>query len=155
IETSPSLLYVVSADYDLIGKLNATLPSLLSKEESVVWDLLNRLAGARLRDAEDSFIFATVRKYWAKLQPLASSKTFQVISARKALRILQTKPKRTPGIGLRAWGTGASAEVNVHVSVREEMTPWPSVAARIVEKGIVDVIAAVNRKRQEQVYDPE
>lgn len=155
VEAHPSLLYVVSVDYGLISRLTATLPGLLSLQERQVWGLLQRLSGARLRSAEDAFVFRTVRKYWASLKPLAATTPFQVISARKSLRILQTNPKRTPGVGLRAWGTGASAEVNVHVSVANEMTPWETVAARIEAKGIHDVIGAVNRRRTEEVYDPE
>lgn len=80
---------------------------------------------------------------------------FHVISARRAVRILQTQPQRTPGIGLKAWGTGANAEVNVHVSIREDTTPWSLVSHRIVVNGIEDIIRAINRKRVEEVFDPE
>jgi hypothetical protein len=155
VEARPSLIYVVSADYDLVGKLKDLLPKLLTDDETLVWDILNKCGGARLRHAEDAFIFATVRKYWEAMRQVAAANAFHVISARKALRVLNTKPQRTPGIGLRAWGTGASAEVNVHVSVKEEMTPWPVVRDRILEKGVGDIVGAVNRKRVEEVYDPE
>jgi hypothetical protein len=155
VETHPNLLYVVSADYDLVGKLGELLPKVLTNHERLVWDLLNRCGGAHLRNGEDSFIFQTVRKYWDTIRPVAAANPFFVISARKALRILHIKPQRTPGIGLRAWGTGASAEVNVHVSINEEMTPWTNVRDRIVAHGVEDIVRAVNRKRVEEVYDPE
>lgn len=155
VEARPSLIYVVSADYDLVGKLKDLMPTLLTSEEALVWDLLNKCGGYRLRHAEDAFIFATVRKYWDQMRPVAAANSFHVISARKALRVLNTKPQRTPGIGLRAWGTGASAEVNVHVSVKDEMTPWSVVRDRIIENGVADIVGAVNRKRVEEVYDPE
>jgi hypothetical protein len=155
VEARPSLIYVVSADYDLVGKLKDLLPTLLTSEETLVWDLLNKCGGYRLRHAEDAFIFATVRKYWEQMRPVAAANAFHVISARKALRVLNTKPQRTPGIGLRAWGTGASAEVNVHVSVKDEMTPWAVVRDRIVQNSVEDIVGAVNRKRLEEVYDPE
>ncbi len=155
IEALPNLLYVVSVDYDLVPRLASTLPGLLSRNEQIAWDILNRSAGAHLHSAEDIFVAATVRAYWEQLKALASDTPFHVISARKAVRVLQTKPYRTPGIGLRAWGTGASAEVNVHVSIREDMTPWASVRERIIGKGIGDIVEAVNRRRTELVYDPE
>ena len=77
------------------------------------------------------------------------------MSARKSVRILQTKPQRTPGIGLKAWGTGASGEINVHVSIREDTTPWATVSQRIIDSGVQNIVNAVNRKRTEVVYDPE
>ena len=80
---------------------------------------------------------------------------FRVISARKAIRILQKLPKRTPGIGLRAWGTGASAEVNVHISIEQETKSWMEIHERVSSRGLSDIIEAINRKRTEVVYDPE
>jgi len=71
------------------------------------------------------------------------------------MRFLQKFPKRTPGLGLRAWGTGASAEVNVHIAVSQETKQWDEVHSRIQESGIADIIDAVNRKKREWVYDPE
>jgi hypothetical protein len=155
VEARPSLIYVVSADYDLVGKLKDLLPNLLTGDEALVWAILNKCGGSRLRHAEDAFIFATVRKYWDTMRTVAATNAFHVISARKALRVLNAKPQRTPGIGLRAWGTGASAEVNVHVSVKDDMTPWPVVRDRILANGVADIVGAVNRKRMEEVYDPE
>lgn len=155
VEAQPTLLYVVAVDYALIGELKRSLPTLLTREEQIVWDLLNRYQGTQLRHAEDTFIFTAVRTHWDDLKPLAQIAPFNVISARKAIRILQTKPYRTPGIGLRAWGSGASAEVNVHVSIKDDMTPWKTVCDRIIVNGIIDVVRAVNRKRVEEVYDPE
>ena len=155
LDSLPNLLYVVSVDYDLVGNLNALLPRMLSRDEVIVWDLLNRYAGTRVRNAEDAFILDMVDKYWIHIEKVVQNNPFHAISARKAIRILQTIPHRTPGIGLRAWGTGAAAEVNVHVSIREDTTPWAEVRDRIVSRGISDIIQAVNRKRVEEVYDPE
>jgi len=155
VEAQPNLLYVVSADYDLVARLKELLPQLLSSDEATVWEVLNKCSGTHLRNGEDDFIFSTVRKYWSAIKEVVAANPFEVISARKALRILHTNPQRTPGIGLRAWGTGASAEVNVHVSIKAEMTPWSAVRDRIVAKGVADVVHAVNRKHVEEVYDPE
>jgi hypothetical protein len=86
---------------------------------------------------------------------LVPDPVFRIISARKAIRILQKHPKRTPGLGLRAWGTGASAENNVHVSVADETKIWDEIFIRIVKNGLPDIISAVNRKKAELVFDPE
>lgn len=155
LETLPSLLYVVSVDFTLVPTLNRLLPELFSSDERIVWDLLNRYEGARLRTAEDAFVFTMVRRHWEQIRETIQDKPFHAVSARKSIRVLHTKPKRTPGIGLRAWGTGASAEVNVHLSIREDTTPWNDVATRIAARGLADVIAAINRRRHEWVYDPE
>ncbi len=155
LDSAPNLIYAISVDYNLIGNLNNVLPTLLSHEESIVWDLLLNHAGPRIRTAEDDFVFGTTRKYWSTLREVADQSPYHVISARKAIRILQVKPKRTPGIGIRAWGTGASAEVNVHVSIKDETTPWTAVEERILRGGLRDIVSAVNRKRREWIHDPE
>jgi hypothetical protein len=155
LETMPNLIYAVSVDYDLVRVLEVTLPALFDRQETIVWALLNEKGGSRLRSAEDAFIFAAVRKHWTVIRDKIGERPYAVISARKSIRVLQTKPKRTPGIGLRAWGTGASAEVNVHLSIREDMMMWDGIEERILSKGLDDVIGAVNRKRMESVYDPE
>jgi len=147
-------VYLVSVDYDLVGSLDKLLPTLLTSEESLVWKLLNDHEGSRLRNAEDRFVFATSVKYWEKLKRVARDTPFNVISARKAIRVLQTEPQRTPGIGLRAWGTAARGEVNVHISIQQETTPWQEVSKRISSEGISSIVSAVNRKRTEEVYDP-
>ncbi len=155
IEKVPNLLYAVSIDYNLVSNLNTLLPKILNQEETIVWELLSSYTGSRVRKAEDEFIFNTVRRHWSSFKQIIQNNPFHVISARKAIRILQDKPQRTPGLGLRAWGTGASAEVNVHISVQEDTTPWSVVSERIKEKGIIDIIGAVNRKRMAEIYDPE
>ena len=151
----PNLIYVVSVDYDLVDNLNNLLPSLFQRNEAIVWSLLNNYKGALIRSAEDSFIFSTVRKYWPEFKKIVKDTPFHVISARKAIRILNTQPQRTPGIGLRAWGTGARAEVNVHLSIQEDTTPWQEVRERIKNKGVADIIEAINRKKMELVDVPE
>lgn len=155
LKDHPNLLYVVSVDYELVPKLNKFLPTILDREEQIVWDLLNKFEGPKVTSAEDEFILKTVRKYWGEFRPLVESSSFHVISARKAVRILQALPHRTPGIGLRAWGTGARAEVNVHVSIQHDTVSWTEVAERIVSNGLASVIQAVNRSRYEIVWDPE
>jgi hypothetical protein len=149
------LVYVISVDYQLIGVLRSLLPRLFDPNETIAWDLLNGYAGARVRKAEDAFVERIVKRHWEQIGSEVSAATFHVVSARKAIRILQTMPRRTPGIGLRAWGTGAAAEVNVHLSISTDTKPWPEIADRIRAKGLSDILEAVNRKRTEVVYDPE
>jgi hypothetical protein len=155
IEKAPNLLYAISVDYALLGKIESQLLTRLSQAEAHVWRVLNHYAGALIRDAEDRFVYSTVNRHWEDFSGHVSLPVFRVISARKAVRILQTQPKRTPGIGLRAWGTGASAEVNVHVSITSETKAWDEIHYRIQGRGLIDIIDAVNRKRTELVYDPE
>jgi len=155
VEKSPSLLYVISVDYSMTAMLDQQLPKLLDANEIIVWQLINNFAGYYLKQAEDLFVFETVKKHWDDLRKLAEQNPYHVISARRAIRILQTKPERTPGIGLRAWGTSSNAEVNVHISISQETTPWGTVSERIARNGVVDIISAVNRKREEVVFDPE
>ena len=155
IEAQPSLIYAVCPDYELTGRLERELPDLLTGPENIVWELLNHYSGSLLRDAEDAFVSSIAGRHWDRLKRLASNTSFSAISARKAIRVLQTKPERTPGIGLRAWGTSARGEMNVHLSISEDMTRWGTVAERITANGLSDIVSAVNRKRQEWVYDPE
>jgi len=155
IEKVPNLLYVISVDYALLGKIESRLIARLSEDEAHVWRVLNQYAGPLIRDAEDRFIYCTVNRHWEDFSQHVSLPVFRVISARKSIRILQTQPKRTPGIGLRAWGTGASAEVNLHVSITGETKGWDESHSRISRRGLTDIIEAVNRKRTEVVFDPE
>lgn len=154
IESLPSLLYVVSVDFELVERLESMIPGLLCRDELIVWDLLNRFTGKQVRSAEDEFVISMIHKYWGELSEISQT-PFNVISARKAIKILQRDPSRTPGIGMKAWGTGANAEVNVHVSIADDMTPWEEIKSRILDNGLGNIIAAVNRKRVEEVFDPE
>jgi len=155
VEKLGPLIYVISVDYLLIGLLNDLLPQLFDEREKIAWSLLNAYAGARVRKAEDAFVSRIVKRHWDKIGPRVEANPFHVVSARKAIRILQTMPQRTPGIGLRAWGTGASAEVNVHLSISGDTKAWPAIADRIRVNGVSDIISAVNHKSTEVVYDPE
>jgi hypothetical protein len=155
VEKVPNLLYAVCVNYGLLAKIRDELLSLLTPAEGHVWDVLNAYGGTLIRDAEDHFIYGMVSRYWDRFSTHMQLPDFRVVSARKAIRVLQTIPRRTPGIGLRAWGTGASAEVNVHLSVKEETKSWSTIDERIVNRGLADIVQAVNRKRTEIVFDPE
>lgn len=155
IEKEPNLLYVISIDYTLLKNIERHLLTQFDHAETEVWRLLNKYSGTHIRDAEDTFVYSMVNKHWPAFSEHISPPVFRVISARKAIRILQDHPRRTPGIGLRAWGTGASAEVNVHISVEAETQRWDTIHSRIAEHGVANIIDAVNHKRMELVFDPE
>ena len=155
VENMPNLLYNVSVDFGLVNVLNKLLSQILNSDEAIVWHILGNHKGSHVKSAEDDFIFRTVRRHWDTFKQVINNNPFYVISARKAVYILQSKPHRTPGVGLKAWGTGASAEVNVHVSISEDTTPWNVVSNRIKLNGIVDIVSAVNRKQMKEIYIPE
>ena len=155
VEKEPNLLYAISIDYALIRRIESNLLTQFNKDEAEVWRLLNEYSGTLIRDAEDKFIYSMVNKHWAQFSEYVALPIFRVISTRKAVRILQKFPKPTPGIGLRAWGTGASAEVNVHISVSAETKGWDEIQYRVQANGIENITEAVNRKRTELVFDPE
>ena len=155
VEKEPNLIYAISIDYSLIRKIERYLLTEFNKDEANVWRLLNDYTGTLIRDAEDKFIYTMVNKYWNIFSKEVALPVFRIISAKKSIRILQKFPKRTPGIGLRAWGTGAAAEVNVHISINEETKSWDEIFKRIKNDGIPNIIKAVNRKKTEIVFDPE
>ena len=155
IEKEPNLVYIIAIDYSLVGRIKKHLIPLMTVEERLVWNLLNEYYGKYVRDAEDRFVYSIVAQHWDQFSQHHRTPDFRVISARKAIRILKTLPKRTPGIGLRAWGTGARAEVNVHIDVSTETKPWSEVNQRILRGGLENIITAINRKRTEIVDDPE
>lgn len=154
-EKEPNLIYAVAVDYSLIDSINKHLIPSFDTNETIVWNILNEYSGKRIRDAEDKFIYGMKTKHWDCIRHNCSNPKFRLISARKAIRILQKMPKRTPGVGLPGWGTGASAEVNVHISIEKETKSWEEVFNRIAKNGITDIIGAINRKKSEVVYDPE
>ena len=155
IEKEPNLLYAVAVDYGLMDSINTHLLPLFDENETIVWRVLNDFSGTRIRDAEDKFVYGITTRHWDSIRNHFANPEFRLISARKSIRILQKQPRRTPGIGLRAWGTGASAEVNVHISIAEETKPWKEIFDRIVSNSLGDTIEAINKKKTEVVYDPE
>jgi hypothetical protein len=151
----PNLVYVICVDHELVGVVREAIPSTFDANEKLVWALLESYVGHHVKKAEDTFVLGMVRKYWPLLASKIASKPFRLISARRAIKILQSLPKRTPGLGVPAWGTGASAEVNVHVSIAAETTSWEAVEQMIITSGTSRVLAAIDRRVTEEVPDPE
>lgn len=154
VGSSPELLYVVNVDYKLVGKLEEKLTTFMSEQERLVWRHLNEATGKNVKKAEDKFIYGLVQRRWKDFKDLSDNQDFDVISAKKVLKILAEKPERTPGIGIRAWGTGASSEVNVHVSRKSDMISLTSVFEQIKKAGVQAIVAAVNRTASKEVPDP-
>lgn len=155
VEKEPNLLYAISVDYSLLRKIESYLLTEFNDDEANVWRLLNQYSDTLIRDAEDRFIYSMVNKHWSNFAAHVALPMFRIISARKAIRILQKFPKRTPGLGLKAWGTGTNGEINVHIEVSTETKSWDEIHNRLKSNGIEDIIQAVNRKRTELVFDPE
>lgn len=155
IERLPHLLYSICVDYKLIGQLTQLLPQLFSENEAITWEILNKYSGARVKKAEDKFVSTVTKNHWERIAAIVSNNPFHVISAKRSVRILRDKPERTPGVGLKAWGTSASGEVNVHISIAQETTPWETVRDRIIKNGLIDVLQAIDRKITKEVDDPE
>lgn len=155
LERGLNLLYAVAIDFDLVARVKSALPTIFTRQETIVYDLINAYTGSNVRSAETNFVATVVAKYWDRLKSVTDPKMFHVVSARKVIRIMNSMPKRTPGIGMKAWGTSARAEMNVHLSVKEDTTPWETIARRLEAKGIPDIVHAVNRKVMMEVYDPE
>lgn len=69
---------------------------------------------------------------------------------------MRQNPRRVPGLGIKAAGTGSfNAEVNVHVSVRDETRPWDDVADQCKRFGIQHVLDQITRTAMAEVLDPE
>lgn len=154
VERYPSLIYAVAADYDLLGRIKATIPAVFDEQEKIVWELLNKHSGAQLKTAEDAFVYGMVSKY-ETIRALGGTAPFVTISARKSLRILHTQPRRTPGVGMKAWGTGAQGETNIHVSIAGDMTPWDEIAKALLRDGPSAITSRINKTKTEEVFDPE
>ncbi len=152
--TYPALIYVFNVDYGLLEQLEHGYVELLSPEEQLVWKLLNEKGGKHLKKGEDEFVYGVVERRWSAFRKFSSNHQFEVVSAQKALKILHSNPRRTPGVGLRAWGNMAKAEVNVHLQRSVDMTPWSSVYRRIRDEGVACIVADVVRTCSATVPDP-
>ena len=69
-----------------------------------------------------------------------------MISAQRVLAIMRADPRRVPGLGVKAAGTGTfNAEVNVHISVANETVPWDDIAELLRREGIQAVLDRVRK----------
>ena len=151
----PDLIYAISVNYDLPHLLSSQLNSRFDRDERIVWELISKNQGTYLKDAEDLFVFEMVKKYWNQLAPYVEDTSFHAISARRVVTLFRELPKRTPGVGIGRWGNSARAEINVHVSIRQETIPWHDIEDTIVREGLSRVIADISYKRRVMINDPK
>ncbi len=106
IESVPysSLVYSCSVDFELARRVGEVLKGSLTAEEALVWRILNDYTGSGVKAAENQFVSATVSKSWDKFRTAVSNTPFVVISARRAIRILKTKPQTHARLGSQSVG---------------------------------------------------
>src|SRR6185295_46081 len=155
-ERVPALVYVYLVDFELRQRVDAFMES-LDEDFSIGWDLLSWFGGNGMKRAQNQYITALFEHHGSDLRALTPGATsFRVISAQRALAIMRKHPRRVPGLGVKAAGTGViRGEVNIHVSVEQETRSWDEVADLIRGKGIQRVLNQVTRTVQAEVPDPE
>lgn len=154
-ERVPDLVYVFLVDFTLRDKVDAFMDE-LTGPLAIGWHLLSGYAGKGATKAQNQFTEALFRQHAAPLMALAPGVTsFRVISARRALAIMRRRPRRVPGLGVKAAGRGVfQAEVNIHVSVRDETRPWDEVADVLRRIGIQPILDEIRRTVPAVIPDP-
>jgi hypothetical protein len=122
-------VYVDLVDFTLRERVDDFINA-LEGDLAVGWHLLSWYRGSGARKAQDRYVQTLFERHGTQLKALAPPSTsFRVISARRVLAIMSQNPRRVPGLGIPAAGTGVfNAEVNVHISVRDETQPWDDIA---------------------------
>jgi hypothetical protein len=69
---------------------------------------------------------------------------------------MRVHPRRVPGLGVKAAGTGViRGEVNIHVSVDQETRPWDEIAGLLRAHGIQHILDQVARTARTEIPDPD
>lgn len=154
-ERVPALLYVFLVDFTLRERVDALISGLAGPLE-IVWHVLSWYAGPGARAAQDRYTSVLFERHGRDLMALVPDATsFRAISAQRSLAILRRLPRRVPGLGVKAAGRGVfQAEVNVHVSVRDETTPWTVVVDQIRAHGIAHALRQIQRMSLLEIPDP-
>jgi hypothetical protein len=155
-ERVPAMVYVFLVDFNLRERVDSFMEG-LDEDLLIGWDLLSWFGGRGMKRAQDQYINALFDRHGADLRALTPGATsFRVISAQRALAIMRTHPRRVPGLGVKAAGTGViRGEVNIHVSVEQETRPWDGVADLMRSHGIQHVLDQVTRTVKAKIPDPE
>lgn len=143
-------------DFNLREKVDTYMDQ-LTGSEAILWDLLTWYGGKGATKAQDAYVdrlFAT--RHGVELMKLIPDAThFRVVSAQRVLAVMRTKPRRCPGLGVKAAGTGTfNAEVNIHISVAEETMAWDDVVAIIRKDGIASVLEKIRRVETASIRAP-
>jgi len=151
----PDLVYVDLVDFALRQRTDAMMDA-LGGSLGIGWDLLSWYRGKGAKAAQDRFVDRLFEVHGAELDALAPGvANFRVISAQRVLAILRDNPRRCPGLGVKAAGTGTfNAEVNVHVSVDRETAAWSEVARELQKSGIQAVLDQIRETERREVRTP-
>ena len=151
----PDLIYVDLVDFTLREKVDSVMEG-LDGPLGILWDLFSWYGGKGATAAQDVYVDRVFDEHGPVLDALAPGVTsFRAISARRVMAILRANPRRCPGLGVKAAGTGAfNAEVNVHVSVANETTPWDDVGSMLAIEGIQSVLDLIRRTEVREVPAP-
>jgi len=154
-ERVPALVYVYLVDFTLRERVDAFMEG-LDEDLAIGWDLLSWFGGRGMKRAQDQYIAALFNRHGSDLRDLAPDGTsFRVISAQRALAIMRKQPRRVPGLGVKAAGTGViRGEVNIHVSVEQETMPWGTVAGLLRTHDVQHVLDLVTRTAQAEIPNP-
>jgi hypothetical protein len=155
VDRVPDLVYVDLVDFSLRERTDEAMDQ-LAGPLGILWDLLSWYGGGGAKRAQDQFVDRLFAEHGDRLDALAPGVTsFRVISAKRVLAILRENPRRCPGLGVKAAGTGTfNAEVNVHVSVRSETMPWDDVAGILRRGGVSAVLGLIQATETREVQAP-
>jgi hypothetical protein len=145
-ERVPDLVYVDLVDFTLREKVDAFMHA-LEGSLALAWALLSWYGGPGVKRAQDEYVATLFGQHGNALLKLAPGvASYRVISAQRVLAIMRTNPRRVPGLGVKAAGTGTfNAEVNVHVSVERETVAWDDVAEMLRRDGIQAVLDRIRQ----------
>lgn len=152
----PGLVYVDLVDFTLRERADRFMDG-LGGELEILWDLLSWYGGPGAAAAQNRFVDVLFDRHGEGLDALAPGVTsFRVISALRVLAIMGDNPRRVPGLGVKAAGTGSFvAEVNVHVSVSRETRPWDEVEAMLMADGVRSLLDLIEHTEERVVPAPK
>jgi hypothetical protein len=155
-ERVPALVYVYLVDFTLRERVDAFMED-LDEDLAIGWDLLSWFGGRGMKRAQNQYIASLFKRHGSDLRALAPDGTsFRAISAQRALAIMRTQPRRVPGLGVKAAGTGViRGEVNIHVSVEQETKPWVAVADLLRTQGVQHVLDLITQTAPAEIPNPD
>ncbi len=154
-ERVPDLVYVDLVDFSFRQRVDEFTDSLRGSA-GYLWKVLSWYGGKGVRKAQDGYVAKLFDLHEQKLMSLApKTSSWRVISAQRVLAIMRDKPRRCPGLGVRAAGTGGfNAEVNIHVSANDETVSWQDVSEALQRSGIQAVLDMIRHRTTREVADP-
>lgn len=155
-ERVPDLVYVVLVDFELREKVDAYMDA-LQGSPGILWDLLSWYGGRGAKRAQDEFVTRLFDSpHGAALLKLIPGAThFRAVSAQRVLAVMRSMPRRCPGLGVKAAGTGTfNAEVNIHLSVAAETVPWDEVGELLRRDGIQMLLDRIRRTEDATIPAP-